>query len=82
MFSKTFIVALFFLAFAVAVNAHAAVAPALGVDGTPVRRNVRRPTDRRPCGLGVNVERNLDTSTAIQADANGTFTPTITNFNP
>jgi hypothetical protein len=82
MFSKSYIAAFFFLAFAAAVNAHAAVSPALGVSGTPVRRDVRRPNNIRPCGAGVNIAKKLDTSTAIPANANGSFTPTIINFNP
>lgn len=81
MFSKSFITALFFLAFTAAVNAHAAVSPALGVSGTPARRDVRRPNNLLPCGV-LGVDQKLDTSAAIPADANGTFTPTIINFNP
>ena len=51
---KTF-TALFSLAHMASVNAHTAITPALGVNGTPVRRDVRRPATRKPCGLGVSV---------------------------
>ncbi len=81
MFSKSFIAPLFFLALTSSVNAHAAVAPALGVQGTPVRSDVQRPSTANPCG-NVNIAQNLDSSTAVPADANGTFSATALNFNP
>lgn len=68
------------LAISVQVNAHAAIAPALGVDGTPVRADVQRPSTASPCGT-VNVASTLDTSTPVQAAADGTFTATATDFN-
>ncbi|KAH9889034.1 hypothetical protein C8Q73DRAFT_612976, partial [Cubamyces lactineus] len=61
-------------------HAHAAIAPALGVKGTPVRNDVQRPSKNSECG-NVNIVQNIDTSTAVQAAANGTFAATITNFN-
>ena len=81
MFSKSFIASVFFLALTSSVNAHAAISPALGVAGNPVRNDVQRPSAASPCG-NVNIAKNIDTSTAVAADANGSFSPSITNFNP
>jgi hypothetical protein len=81
MFSKSFIAPLFLLALSSSVNAHAAIAPALGVKGNPVRGDVQRPSATAPCGT-INIAQNIDTSTAVQANANGSFSPSITNFNP
>ncbi|KAH7869308.1 uncharacterized protein C8R40DRAFT_1131130 [Lentinula edodes] len=80
MFSKVFASLSVLLAISVQVNAHAAIAPALGVDGTPVRADVQRPSTASPCGT-VNVASTLDTSTPVQAAADGTFTATATDFN-
>jgi hypothetical protein len=80
MFSKTFIAPLFLLALTSSVNAHAAVAPALGVKGTPSRSDVQRPSTGKPCG-NVDIAQNLDSSTAVPAGANGTFSATAINFN-
>ncbi|KAI0793628.1 hypothetical protein C8Q74DRAFT_1181555, partial [Fomes fomentarius] len=68
------------LSLSLQAHAHAAIAPMLGVQGTPVRKDVQRPSNARPCGK-VNVAQNLDSSTAVTADANGQFQTTITNFN-
>jgi hypothetical protein len=81
MFSKSFIASIFLLALTTSVNAHAAIAPALGVKGNPVRGDVQRPSANSPCG-NVNIAKNIDTSTSVAADANGSFSPSITNFNP
>ncbi|KAG8998492.1 hypothetical protein FRB94_000592 [Tulasnella sp. JGI-2019a] len=62
------------------VNAHSALAPALGVSGTPVRGDVQRPSTAKPCGT-INIASTLDSSTAVTAAADGTFTVTATNFN-
>ena len=80
MFSKVFASAAVLLAVSAQVNAHAAIAPALGVSGTPVRADVQRPSTAKPCGT-VNVAQNIDSSTPIQAAADGTFTATVTDFN-
>jgi len=80
MFSKSFIAPLFFLALTSSVNAHAAVTPALGVKGTPKRSDVQRPSNANPCGK-INIAQTLDSSTAIPANVNGTFSPTVINFN-
>lgn len=62
------------------VHAHAAIAPALGVSGTPVRGNVQRPSSANPCG-NVNIANTINTSTAVTANAAGQFTTTVTDFN-
>jgi len=80
MFSKSFIAPIILLALTSSVNAHAAVSPALAVNGAPVRNDVQRPSSAEPCG-NVNIAQNLDSSTPVQALANGTFSPSITDFN-
>ncbi|TFY65758.1 hypothetical protein EVG20_g5331 [Dentipellis fragilis] len=79
MFSKSFFVSLFVVALSSQAYAHAAIAPALGVKGTPARSDVQRPATGKECG-NVNVAQTLDTSTPIVANGNS-FTATITNFN-
>ncbi|KAF2108605.1 hypothetical protein BDV96DRAFT_692413 [Lophiotrema nucula] len=64
---------------AVQVAAHAAINPALGVTGTAVRNDVQRPSANKPCGNADLAA--IDTSTAVTADASGSFTTTIQNFN-
>jgi len=81
MFSKIWTSAALVLALALQVTAHAAVAPALGVSGTPVRNNVKRPSTASPCGAGVNIASTIDTSTAVQANAAGSFKATAISFN-
>ncbi|KAJ3758281.1 hypothetical protein FB446DRAFT_651913 [Lentinula raphanica] len=80
MFSKVFVSLSVLLAISAQVSAHAAIAPALGVAGTPVRADVQKPSKASPCGK-VDVASNLDTSTPVQAAADGTFTATATDFN-
>lgn len=80
MFSKVFASAAVLLAISAQVNAHAAIAPALGVSGTPARSDVQRPSTAKPCGT-IDVASTIDTSTPIQAAADGTFTATVTDFN-
>lgn len=80
MLSKSFIASIFLIASISSVDAHAGVNPALGVKGQLTRNDVQRPSANSPCG-NVNIPQNLDTSTAIQADASGSFSPTITDFN-
>jgi hypothetical protein len=81
MFSKSFIAPIFLLALTSSVNAHAAIAPALGVKGNPARSDVQRPSQAKPCGT-INIAQNLDTSSPVNALANGTFSASITDFNP
>jgi hypothetical protein len=80
MFSKSIIAPIFLLALTSSVNAHALIAPALGVKGDGTRNDVQRPSDANRCG-NVNIVQNLDTSTPVQAKADGTFLASITDFN-
>ena len=74
--AKTGIVALLF---ALQVHGHAAVAPALGVKGDPVRNDVQRPSNAKPCG-SVDIASNIDTSTAVAVNG-GSVQLTATDFN-
>jgi len=81
MFSKSFIAYAFLLGFTTSVNAHAAIDPALGVKGGNATRNdVQRPSTAKPCG-NVNIAQTLDSSTTVAANADRTFSPSITDFN-
>jgi len=81
MFSKVWTSAALLLALSLQVNAHAAVAPALGVSGTPVRNDVKRPNTASPCGAGVNIAAALGSSKAVAANAAGVIDATALNFN-
>ncbi|RDX43125.1 hypothetical protein OH76DRAFT_1458503 [Lentinus brumalis] len=61
-------------------HAHAAISPVLGVNGTPKRSDVQRPSDAKPCG-NANIAQTLDSSKAVQLKADNTFSTTIQNFN-
>ncbi|KAH4006936.1 hypothetical protein HBH98_148510 [Parastagonospora nodorum] len=61
------------------VWAHAAINPALGVKGTAVRNDVQRPSANKPCGNTALTA--IDSSTAVKADASGSFTVNVENFN-
>jgi len=80
MISKSFIAYAFLLCFTTSVNAHAIVSPPLGVKNTPTRDDVQRPSTAKPCG-NVNIAQTIDTSTSLAAAADGTFSPSITDFN-
>ncbi|KAH7311303.1 hypothetical protein B0I35DRAFT_377382 [Stachybotrys elegans] len=62
------------------VAAHAALNPALGIQGTARRNDAQRPSNNNPCG-NVNIAGAIDSSTAVTADASGSFTVSIENFN-
>ena len=79
MFFKSLIAPIFLLALTSSVNAHAVVAPALGVKGNPARSDVQRPSQAKPCG-NINITQNLDNSTAVNVNAKGIFTANITGF--
>jgi hypothetical protein len=64
---------------AVEVMGHAAINPALSVKGTAARSDVQRPSTNKPCGNAALAA--IDTSTAVTADASGSFTVDIQNFN-
>ena len=80
MVSKSFVAYAFLLCFTASVNAHAAIAPALGVKGNPARSDVQNPSSGSPCGK-INIAQTLDTSTAAPASADGSFSASITDFN-
>jgi len=80
MFSKAVTVAVIALSFSIQAYGHAAIAPVLGVAGTPKRSDVQRPSANAACGK-TNVASTIDTSTPVVAAADGTFTVTATNFN-
>ncbi|KAI0319507.1 hypothetical protein OF83DRAFT_1082211 [Amylostereum chailletii] len=80
MFIKSIVSSFFLAAFATSAHAHAGVTPALGVAGTMVRSDVQRPNKLNACGK-TDIASNIDTSTPIAANADGTFNATITNFN-
>jgi hypothetical protein len=81
MFSKIWTSAALVLALALQVSARTVVAPVLGVSGTPMRNNVKRPNTGSPCGPGVNIANTIDTSTAVAANAAGSFKATEININ-
>jgi hypothetical protein len=64
---------------AVEVMGHAAINPALGVKAAAARNDVQRPSNAKPCGNAALTA--IDTSTAVKADAAGSFTVDIENFN-
>jgi hypothetical protein len=80
MFSKVFTLAAIALTFTAQVQAHAAIAPALGLAAAPKRSDVQRPSTAKGCG-NVNVAQTINTSTPVVAAADGSFTVTVTNFN-
>lgn len=82
MFSKTLAISAAVLFFGTQVNAHAAIAPALGVSGTPARSDVQRPSTAKPCGTANLAAVSSATGAgAATAAADGSVTMTITNFN-
>ncbi|KAI0334047.1 hypothetical protein GY45DRAFT_142898 [Cubamyces sp. BRFM 1775] len=80
MFAKTALAAAVFLGLSLQVSAHAGITPALGVTGTFIRANVQRPSAAAPCGT-INIAANINNSTAIPVNPDGTFGATITDFN-
>jgi len=82
MFSKFLASTTLVLALLSQVNAHAAIAPQLGVGASPKRSDVKRPSTANPCGAGATVAASaLDSSTAVAAGADGSVKATVTNFN-
>ncbi|KAF8816624.1 hypothetical protein BYT27DRAFT_7181445, partial [Phlegmacium glaucopus] len=45
------------------------------------RGDVKRPNTANPCGAGVNISSEFDSSTAVAADATGSFKVNATSFN-
>jgi hypothetical protein len=82
MFSKAFFASALVVAFSVQAHAHAGISPALGVNKAQLARSdVQRPSAAQPCG-NVNIAQKLDSSTPVNAAADGSFTATVTDFNP
>jgi hypothetical protein len=80
MLFKSLIVPTAILAFsATNVLAHSIISPALGVKAAAVRNDVQRPSTQKPCGNAALTA--IDTSTAVTADASGSFTVDVQNFN-
>jgi hypothetical protein len=79
MISKSFLVSAVVLALGLQVNAHAGIAPALGVSGNFTRNDVQRPSTAKPCG-NADLSK-INTSKSVSAAADGTVSFTITNFN-
>ena len=71
---------IFLLASTSSVYVQAAVIPALGNKGTPAFGDIQRPSIADH-GEDLDITQNLDTSTAVMADACGAFTPPIVNLN-
>ncbi|KAI0289379.1 hypothetical protein BC826DRAFT_1032368 [Russula brevipes] len=80
MFPKSFIAPIFVLALTYSANAHAAINPFAGLGGTATRQDVSRVSDGKPCG-NINIAQAIDSSTTIPVNPDGSFSPTITNFN-
>ena len=80
MFVKIWASSLLVSALCLQVTAHAAVSPALGVQGTPKRSDVQRPSKQQPCGK-IDIANTFESSQAIPVDANGNFEVTAQNFN-
>ncbi|KAF7345592.1 hypothetical protein MVEN_01578000 [Mycena venus] len=82
MFSSVLTSATILLALALRASAHAMPSPALGVKGIPVRNDVQRPSNDKPCG-NVDIASNIDTSTAVPVESDGTTVMlNVTNYNP
>jgi len=81
MFSKIWSTSALVLALCLQAHAHAAVSPVLGVSGTPIRGDVKRPSAANPCGAGVDIASEIDSSTAVAANAAGVVNAVATNFN-
>lgn len=81
MYSKSLIaLVVTFLSLSLQVSAHAIISPALGVNGTPVRNDVQRPSQNAECG-NVNIANTINTSGSVPLSSTGTFNANITNFN-
>ncbi|KAH8809667.1 hypothetical protein DL96DRAFT_1473354 [Flagelloscypha sp. PMI_526] len=80
MFPKIFTLASFLLFLVLQAQGHTIITPALHVKGKGARSDVRRPDDKTPCG-NVGGFNKINDAVAVQADADGKFTMTITNFN-
>lgn len=81
LFSKNVVAAIgLLLSVSLQAHAHTVITPMLGVKGAAQRSDTQRPTDAKPCG-DINVANNIDSSSAVQLGADGTFEVSIQNFN-
>lgn len=71
---------LFLFALLPASYAQICVGPELGVNGTPTKSDVKRPSGKHPCGHGVSIASSLDTSPTVPIDQNGDVTVTVLDF--
>lgn len=81
MLSKIWASSTLVLVLCLQVNAHATVAPVMGVQGNPSRGDVKRPNTADPCGASVNIASEFNSSAAVTADATGSFTVNATSYN-
>jgi hypothetical protein len=81
MFAKIWASSLLVLALCLQVTAHATISPVLGVQGAAVRGDVQNPSTANPCGVGVNIDSEFDSSTAVTADASGSVKLNATCYN-
>ena len=80
-FSKSAIaVVVLMLGASVRVEAHATIAPMLGLGRTPQRNDVQRPTDAKPCG-NVDIASTFDTTETIAVKSDRTFSAFVQNYN-
>ena len=80
-FSKSAIaVVVLMLGASVQVEAHATIAPMLGLGRTPQRNDVQRPTDAKPCG-NVDIASTFDTTETIAVKSDRTFSAFVQNYN-
>jgi len=81
MYAKIWTSSLLVSALCLQVTAHATVSPVLGVQGAAVRADVKNPNTANPCGAGVNIASEFDSSTAATADASGSVQLNATCYN-
>ena len=70
MLGRTLTIALGLVGFALQVQAHCIITPALGVAGKATRNDVTRTSNNNPCGNQQAIAA-AGSSTAVNADANG-----------
>jgi len=82
MFSKILSSSVLVLALCHQVASHALVAPPLGVNGTPIRADVQRPSTASPCGADVtDIGTAIDSAMTVVVNSNGSFSLNGTCFN-
>ncbi|KAF8504834.1 hypothetical protein F5888DRAFT_792560 [Russula emetica] len=79
MLSKSFTASILLLALTSSVNAQCVFSPPFGGSGNPAASDVQQPSSDTPCGK-TSISQNIDTSSAVNADADGQFTISAINF--